>query len=62
MGKQNHLMKKITKKLLIVTGVIFSVSGILMSIPSGINGNNLGLILSIVSAIIGIVLIAIGFD
>jgi len=55
-------MKRLTKKLMVVIGSIFCTVGVLMSIPSGINGNTLGLVLSMASAVIGIILIAIGFD
>ncbi|MEK6861577.1 MAG: hypothetical protein AABY07_06415 [Nanoarchaeota archaeon] len=55
-------MKKITRKLSVVIGAILCTIGILFGISSSINHNNLGLGLSMFAAILGVILIAIGFD
>jgi len=54
-------MKKRTKNVISVIGVILLVLGITTSIPLFLQKNYLGMIISLISVIIGVILLAISF-
>ncbi len=54
-------MKHRTKNLIALTGVIFSVVGIIISIPSFIKEQYVTAIISVIMVVLGLVLLAIAF-
>ena len=55
-------MQRTTKRVLLVTGIISGVIGITETIPAGLQNNISLLVLSGFLVVLGVILIAIGFN
>jgi len=51
-----------TKKLFVVIGLIFGISGVLLSFPAAINGNYLLFGICLFLVITGVIMFAMGVD
>ncbi len=55
-------MKKLTKKITMILGIMFGISGVLLALPAGANKNYLLLGLCLLLVLIGLILIAIAIE